>query len=543
VKRTVIPLLGCLALAAVACSSTSNPAPGATPTPLPTPTPGPVSRVNPNIVEETQSYIVERLPKKDYIRVDDRHIRHPLIDVPVEFLREDENYYYVVSPKYIPGLSEHEAAAAESVAAVPEDSQDPTKKEPVVPLSDFEDLLPRRISGRLKLEEVKPAGLPVGGMWRASFVIADMNGDKIPDIVAPPPRLGGGSGLQIWVGDGKGKFAKWPISLTERGKPKRAASLAYGGVAVGDIDGDGNQDVVAASHGGGLTSLFGDGAGTFEVVRTGLPGRQFSAQAIVLSDADGDGKPDIVASTDGMSAVQNLPEGVDKQQVRVYLYRGAKGWEFNPEGLVGGLYSNSLHAWDFDGDGAKDILTGSHYLGGPTLLWKNEMNGSFSYVYFPEVELAALHFATVPGTFGKERSPAFAAAIQVHTTKPQNLRASGITVYRFKDGAWSRHRVWRKKEATTLLYALAMGDLDGDGLDDIAFADSEERRLRIFFQELDGSFSELDSKQEPALDSPGQCPQIVDLDRDGRLDIVLSKTVSSMNPGDQGGWSVFLNRL
>lgn len=539
-KRILTPVLGFLALAAVACSSATNPERGATPTPVSTPTPGPLSRANPNIVEETETYVIERLPKKDYIRVDDRHIRHPLIDAPVEFLREDEDYYYVASPKYVPGLSEHEAAVA--AAAVPDVPKEPTKTEPAVPLSDFEDLSPPQISGRLKLEEVRLSGLPAGGMWRASFVIADMNGDKIPDIVAPPPRLGGGSGLQIWVGDGKGKFAKWPISLTEGGKPKRAFSLAYGGVAVGDIDGDGNLDVVAASHGGGLTSLFGDGKGTFEVVRTGLPGRQFSSQAIVLSDADGDGKPDIVASTDGMSGVENLPEGVDKQQVRVYLYRGTKGWEFKPDGLVGGLYSNCLHAWDFDGDGAKDVLTGSHYLGGPTLLWKNEKNGSFSYVYFPEVEISAVHFATVPGTFGRERSPAFGGAIQLHTNDPEPLSAFGITVYRFKDGAWSRHRVWRKKDAKTLLYALAMGDLDGDGLDDVVFADSEERRLRIFFQEADASFRELDAKQEPALDSPGQSIQLVDLDRDGRLDVVLSKAISSSNPGDKGGWSVFLNR-
>jgi hypothetical protein len=34
----------------------------------------------------------------------------------------------------------------------------------------------------------------------------------------------------------------------------------------------------------------------------------------------------------------------------------------------------------------------------------------------------------------------------------------------------------------------------------------------------------------------------VDLDKDGRLDIVLSKTVSSARPDDHGGWDVYLNR-
>ena len=34
----------------------------------------------------------------------------------------------------------------------------------------------------------------------------------------------------------------------------------------------------------------------------------------------------------------------------------------------------------------------------------------------------------------------------------------------------------------------------------------------------------------------------LDLDGDGRLDVVLSKTVVSYRPEDRGGWSVYLNR-
>ena len=85
--------------------------------------------------------------------------------------------------------------------------------------------------------------------------------------------------------------------------------------------------------------------------------------------------------------------------------------------------------------------------------------------------------------------------------------------------------------------------LTGQGryLDDIVFPDSELRRLRIFFQQPDGSFLEAAEKDEPAIDSPGQCVRLADLDRDGRLDVVLSKTASSAS-GGVGGWDVYLNR-
>jgi len=48
--------------------------------------------------------------------------------------------------------------------------------------------------------------------------------------------------------------------------------------------------------------------------------------------------------------------------------------------------------------------------------------------------------------------------------------------------------------------------------------------------------------EEPKLDSPGQCVRLADLNGDGRLDIILSKTVVSYRAGDPGGWSVYLNR-
>jgi len=523
--------LGVLAAGAVGCSPPKS-SPTAVP---PSPTPHSLARSNPNVVEEDAVHFVERFPKEEYIRIDDRHIRHPMIAPPVEFYKEDEKYYYVYTYK--------RNAESEALDRLLHPTPTPAPLPPGTtpspagpPLSDFEDLNPPRVAGRLRLEAVTQSGLPDSGLWRASFAVADMNGDGIPDIVAPPPRLGPG-GPYVWIGDGRGHFSRWPMKYIEDGKPNPGFSTDYGAVAVGDIDGDGNLDIVSASHGGGLVSLFGDGKGTFRVVRTGLPGREFSTQAVTLADADGDGKLDIIASTDTVGGEPN-----SQDQVRVYLYRGAAGWQYKPDGIRGAFFSNSLHAWDFDGDRRADILTGSHFIGALTLLWKNLGNGEFAPIRFPEIEIYAYHFATAPGTFGKARVPAFADAYYMFTNAPAEARATGITIYSFEGGNWTRHRIWRKKSGQTAQYALAMGDLDGDGLDDLVFPDSQVNRLRIFFQKTDGTFVEMAEEEEPKLDSPGQCVRLVDVNRDGRLDIVLSKTAASYRPEDRGGWDVYLNR-
>jgi hypothetical protein len=531
---------GFFAIAVVVGCSSAVKSGGAAPAPTPTPAPGRLSQINPYVIEETETYTIQRYPKAEYIRVDERHIRHPLLAKPVEFFREDDDYYYVSVPKRIPEEErlKREAAGQQSLpeSAPAKPSVSPTPAGP--PLSDFANLFPARAPRRIRLEKVA-SGLPEDGLWRASFELADVNEDEILDVVSPPSRIGGNPVLHIWIGDGKGKFTSWPLTFTETGKEKPDPGLDYGGVAVGDVDNDGHADVATASHGGGLAVFHGNGKGGFRVDRKGLPAGEFSAQAIALLDVNRDGLLDLVASRDVVDSKESMP--VDKKQVRVYVNLGGdRGWQFH-DGLVGGFYSNSLHAWDYDGDGLKDVLTGSHYNGALTLVWRNQGNGNFSPVSFPDIEIYAYHFATAPGAFGRERAPAFADAFYMSNTEAQPAKAAGITLYSFSGGKWTRHRVWRRKDAKTLLYAIAMGDLDGDGLDDVVFPDSEERRLKIFFQHPDGSFVEAATDDEPALDAPGQCVRLADLDRDGRLDIVLAKTVSSVKPSDLGGWDVYLN--
>ena len=171
----------------------------------------------------------------------------------------------------------------------------------------------------------------------------------------------------MYRGDGQGTFTRWPLTYSENGKPRANFPLDYGGVAVGDIDGDGHLDVVAAAHGAGLVALFGDGKGGFEVVRKGLPAREFSSQAVALMDVDGDGKLDIAASSRRRTNTR-APGGIP-HQVRIYLSRGRQ-WQQSDDALKDAAYSNTLQTFDYDRDGRLDLLTGSHVRRGAAPLEK-----------------------------------------------------------------------------------------------------------------------------------------------------------------------------
>ena len=222
-RKFLCALLAAAAAATFGCSTTPrSSAPAATPTP----TPGPLARVNPYVVEETDTYTIQRYPKEEYIRIDDRHIKHPILGGKIEFFREDDRYYYVSVPKRIPEEEALKALTPTPARRPPRRPQDST--EPGPPLSDFTDLFPPRVTGRVRLEKVA-SGLPTEGLWRASFVLADVNEDGILDVVTPPSRIGGNPVLHIFIGDGKGHFSRWPpISGSEdsRSRSLRSAPAA-----------------------------------------------------------------------------------------------------------------------------------------------------------------------------------------------------------------------------------------------------------------------------------------------------------------------------
>jgi hypothetical protein len=122
------------------------------------------------------------------------------------------------------------------------------------------------------------------------------------------------------------------------------------------------------------------------------------------------------------------------------------------------------------------------------------------------------------------------------------IQAGGLNAY-YKDGAgWHKVAVWRQKRYVGRLTAVAMGDFNGDGLDDIVFPDRVAQKLRIFFQTKEGKFEEGPESGEPLLDSVATDIRLADIDGDGRLDIVLSKSVFSNYAKDPGGIEVLLNR-
>ena len=128
--------------------------------------------------------------------------------------------------------------------------------------------------------------------------VGDFNGDGHPDIVAANEGSNDNS-VSVLLNNGDGTFASQSI-VTLADNPSS--------VAVADINHDGNLDIVALSYAGSYISvLLGNGDGTFQSQQTyALAGGYWPDHSVAIGDLNGDGIPDVVATQSTGYAVSVL---------------------------------------------------------------------------------------------------------------------------------------------------------------------------------------------------------------------------------------------
>ncbi len=371
-----------------------------------------------------------------------------------------------------------------------------------------------------------------------AMAVGDVDGDGDPDLV-----VGGGDSVatrcRLYRNDGRGIFQE----VTAAHMPNDPSLTTA--LVLGDVDGDGDLDLVIGTKGQQTRLYLNDGTGNFtDATASRLPVGNLAAGSLAFGDVDGDGDLDLVVGVGGM-----LVPGKYLQQTRLYLNNGVGVFtDATATRLPAGLHDNrSVVLGDVDGDGDLDLLLGNigayHLSTSSNRLYLNDGTGTFTDATATHLPMmgndptGSLALGDVDGdgdldlvlgTAGRWYSQWINnkyGGYWSHSLIPSQSRLylnNGAGVF---TDATATHL----PGVPDLTSSLAIGDVDDDGDLDLVFGGGSYAAgpNHLFVNNGSGMFAVATNTRLPVASDHTMSLALADLDRDGDLDLVFGNRTRS----------------
>jgi hypothetical protein len=298
------------------------------------------------------------------------------------------------------------------------------------------------------------------GAAPGSVEIADFNGDGKPDLVVANER---GNDVTVLLGDGKGGFSQ------AQGSPFPAGHNPND-IAVGDFNRDGKLDLAFANHEEKhLTLLLGDGRGGFRPASNSPFPVEVKphTHGVAAGDLNGDGNLDLVTDSWGTDQVEVL-SGDGKGAFTV------PGSFF----AVGKHPYQRVRVADVNGDGGADLITTNLEGDNVTVLLSDGRGGLKPSAGSP-FRCGDSPFNFAVGDVNADGKPDLAIVNSPSSTSDRRGK-DGLTVL-LGDGAGGFAMMAGSPLATGRIPNIAaVGDVNGDGIADVAVSSPDGDNVTVF---------------------------------------------------------------
>jgi hypothetical protein len=304
---------------------------------------------------------------------------------------------------------------------------------------------------------------------------------------------------------------------------------SYTSVVATDLNGDGRPDIAMASsyisgsppHAGNAVVLLRDNAPSDAFLPPTRYATGHDSNFILAGDINGDGKPDLVVSNVVTSADNN-----GTNSISVLLQRPGSPGTFSPSSDYVTGQSPVVALGDIDGDGLPDLVVGTTR--NPAGVSVFAQSRTSPGVFESPVQIASLEGVSSVAVGDIDRNGTVDVCLST---------ATGLVVLLQEGSVPGTFVPAIRYEAGSQPIAIAMGDLDGDGLPDLVVANygSPDGQIHggvsVFLQDP-STPGKLLPATEYATGSRSISVAVGDLDGDGMPDIAVANPVSSGANGD-----------
>jgi hypothetical protein len=317
--------------------------------------------------------------------------------------------------------------------------------------------------GRLRLEALEDrlalSFLPAvnysdgAGSSPSQPALGDLNGDGFNDVVVSNFN---GHTVSVYLNNGLGDG-----SLGPRTDYPVGAGTYPDGVALGDFNGDGNLDIVTANnYGSGISVLLGNGDGTFQAAQGYSTGANYAY--VVVGDFNGDGRPDI--------AVTNFTGNT----VSVLLGNGDGTFQA-PVSYNTGSGPLALAVGDVNGDGIPDLVVPNQASNNVSVLLGN---GDGTFQPAQNYATASSPFTVAVGDLNHDGAPDVVVGTSANTVS---------VLFNQNDGTGAFNPAVNIPVPGDPAF-VAIADINHDGNPDIVTGDSLSDQVSVLFGKGDGTF-------------------------------------------------------